>query len=333
MNLFSRLASYSLNPQKLSLENFTTELIAHFFNSNAVFRRRIVPLLFSDQRMSRRFLSHSTFAGTQETLGAGCRVDLVLHAGDAVHLVEVKIAANETLSARWGQKWKPQVQRYLDLKKGNVTFLTSRHVPPPEVDEQGNRRFRLVRHAVFEELYRAVNNVSVDPLLREFVDFMKSKGLCEPEPFSNTEMIRARAAFDFMGKAEEILSEVRFKLERIFPRNLGTYAKLSRPTFKTWEGGGGEWQCYMKKKRGGVRWVGFSIEPNQGGLRFFLWVWGVHGTTIPRIRDSLGWDSYWDDRGALCDISLRGTDRDIRLMISHVAKQSRRLNRAIRRFT
>lgn len=31
-NLFSRLAAYSQNPQKQSLENFVTELLAHFFN-------------------------------------------------------------------------------------------------------------------------------------------------------------------------------------------------------------------------------------------------------------------------------------------------------------
>lgn len=144
MNLFSRLAAYSLNPQKLGLENFTTELLAHFFNANVVFRRRFVPLLFEDQRMARRFLSKSAYAETQETLGQGCLVDLVLHAGETLHLVEVKVAANETLSARWGQKWKPQVQRYLDLKKGNVTYLTTRQVEPPTVNQKGNRKYRLI---------------------------------------------------------------------------------------------------------------------------------------------------------------------------------------------
>lgn len=174
----------------------------------------------------------------------------------------------------------------------------------------------------------------MNPLLREFLDFMKTKGICEPEPFSNAEMKRANAAFDFMGKAEETLAEVREKVERTFRKNLGTYAKLSRPSFQTWEAGGGEWQCYMRKRTKAVRWVGFSIEPHDGGLRFIVWIWGLHGKTIPNIRNSLGWEDYWgDDRGAVSAIKLRGARDDIQRMITHVEKQSRRLHRAIQRFT
>ena len=134
-NLFSRLSAYSQNPHKLSIENFCTELLAHFFNQDPVFRRRFLKVIFSDQRMSRAFKGAA--ATTQESMGNDCRVDMVLRSGSRIHLIEVKITAGETLSGRWGQRGKPQIQRYVDLGCGHVTYLTTREVV------SGNARIRM----------------------------------------------------------------------------------------------------------------------------------------------------------------------------------------------
>lgn len=50
-NLFSRLAAYSQSPHKQSLEYFCTELIAHFFNEDVVFRRRLRPVASDEGEM------------------------------------------------------------------------------------------------------------------------------------------------------------------------------------------------------------------------------------------------------------------------------------------
>lgn len=118
-NLFSRLSGYSQNPGKRSIENFCTELLAHFFNNDTVFRRRFLRVIFDDQRTARPFLHGQ--ANTQESLGRGCLVDLVLRSKSKLHLIEVKITATETVSGRWGEERKPQVQRYMDLRLGHVT--------------------------------------------------------------------------------------------------------------------------------------------------------------------------------------------------------------------
>src|ERR1035437_3066341 len=126
-NLFSRLAEYSQNPRKLSIENFTTELLAHLFNQDPVFRRRFLKVIVPDQRMARAY--RQAEATTQEALSQDCRVDVVRWAGSRAHLIEVKIAAGETRSARWGQTGKPQVQRYIALGRGHVTYLTTSASP------------------------------------------------------------------------------------------------------------------------------------------------------------------------------------------------------------
>jgi len=62
ISLFSRLAGYSQNPKKLSIENFTTEMLAYLFNSDLNFRRRFIEVIFDDQRMVRPFKQAIAYA-------------------------------------------------------------------------------------------------------------------------------------------------------------------------------------------------------------------------------------------------------------------------------
>jgi hypothetical protein len=205
-NLFTQLAGYSLNPHKRSIENFTTELLAHFFNSDLVFRRRFLAVIFDTKLRARPF--RDAVATTQELLGRDCRVDLVLTAAAKRHLVEVKVTANETQSGRWGQRGKPQVQRYLDLKIGHVTYLTTRTALVPETDHRG-RRYVMVKHAFLEDLYQAVRPSADSPLVGAFLDFMKQNDMAGPQGFSRKEIKRVNESMILLRKCLDSLATVR----------------------------------------------------------------------------------------------------------------------------
>ena len=92
-SLFARLASYSQNPSKRSIENFLTEVLAYLINNDRVFRRVFVRHIIPDRRMQRGFAHASALP--QQTIGRGI-VDLVLTGTRDRVLVEVKIGARET---------------------------------------------------------------------------------------------------------------------------------------------------------------------------------------------------------------------------------------------
>jgi len=329
-NLFSRLAAYSQNPKKLSIENYCTELLAHCFNNDLVFRRRFLDVVFADWRMARPFRRAN--ASTQESLGHDCRVDLVLRAGSRMHLIEVKIASGETLSGRWGQVGKPQVQRYLDLRKGHVTFLTTSASLPPDTDHRG-RKYRMVKHALFEELYEAIGESRVSELTELFLEFMEENGMAGPQPFERRELRRAAEAFDIYKKCQGTLAIVRAEVNERFRANLRTRANLTRPAFK----GGPDWSymdSYLAKfHKRAVRWVGLILQADENGtLDFSVYAYGTLDGTISRIRRHLRWENWDDEHWCCSSIRLHGNRNDIPRMVAHAVAASKDLGRAIRRF-
>ncbi len=327
-NLFSRLAGYSQNPRKLSIENFCTEMLAHLFNHDPIFRQRFLEIIFSDLRMARSFNNENAEATTQETLGRGCRVDLVLRAGARTHLVEVKISAGETLSGQWGHMGKPQVQRYIDLGLCHVTYLTTSDSLPPEIDHRG-RKFRMVKHALFEDLHEALDGTRME-LTKMFLEFMEEHDMAVPRPFDRNELKRAGQALSFFRKCQKTLDIVRTKANQRFRQNIRARANLSRPAFY----GGPDWdsvQSYLKYRKGPVRFVGMSMWAEDGGFRFGVWVWGNLHPTHSKIREHLQWKKD-EERGCYSSIRLHGTRNDIARMINHADSASKRLGRAIRRF-
>jgi hypothetical protein len=89
-SLFSRLASYSQNPNKKSEENFTTEVMAYLINEDTAFRRSFLRLLIKDRRTLRGFSRAQ--AQPQQSFVRGI-VDLVVSGRRSKILIEVKIAA------------------------------------------------------------------------------------------------------------------------------------------------------------------------------------------------------------------------------------------------
>ena len=327
--LFSSLSGYSQNPCKLSIENFTTELLAYLFNHDLVFRRRFLDIIFPSRAMAYRF--ENAEASTQQALGRDCRVDLVLHAGDRTHLIEVKISAAETQSSRWGQTGKPQISRYIDLGLGHVTYLTTRDSLAPEVDGRG-RKFRLIKHALFENLYGALEGARRTRLTEMFLEFMEEQGMTGPHPFSRRELNGAEQTFGLYGKCLRTMEMVRTEVNNQFRRNLKTYARLTRPSFRS----GPDW-CYVGSylngyRRGAVNFVGMGLEPWEGSLHFHVFLWGNLHPSIARIRKHLGWEKWDEERGCCSHVRLRGSRADVSRMIAHAIEASRDLGRAIRRF-
>jgi hypothetical protein len=327
-NLFSRLAGYSQNSNKLSKENFCTEVLAHLFNCDPVFCRRFLKVIFSNRRMVRRF--RRAQATSQETLGVGCRVDLVLRAGAWVHLVEIKISAGETLSGRWGQVGKPQIQRYIDLGQGHVTYLTTSDSLAPAINYRG-RKFRM-KHAHFEDLHEALDGRRATELTKMFLEFMEENGMSRPRPFDRKDLQRAEQAFDFQKRCQATLSIVGATINDRFRRNLKTRAKLTRPGFDS----GPDWalvRSYLDHYRRGAIWfVGIILEPADGNLDFAVCMWGNRDPSIPKIRDHIGWKIWGDDRGCYSPIHLHGNRNDVQRMVDHAISASRALGRAIKRY-
>ena len=328
-NLFSNLAGYSQNPRKLSIENYCTELLAHCFNNDPVFRRRFLKVVFSDWRMARPFKKAE--ATTQESLGHDCRVDLVLRAGSRLHLIEVKIEAGETLSGRWGQRGKPQVQRYIDLRLGYVTFLTTSASLAPETDHRG-RKFRMVKHALFEELHEALDTARVSDLTKLFLEFMEENGMAGPRPFERKELKRAGEALEIFKKCQSTLAIVRTEANVPFRRNLRTRSNLTRPAFKGGPGWGYMDSYLANFRRGAVKWVGLILSAEEGGLDFTVYAWGTLAPSIARIRKHHGWEKWGDEHWCCSSIRLHGTSNDIPRMVEHAITASRDLGRAIKRF-
>ena len=111
-NLFSRLCTYSFNKQKLSRENFVTEVIAHLFNTDRAFRSHFLNALLRDGGMRRRF--RTAQAQTQVSYPR-CIIDLLLQSprNRKPLLVEIKINAGETQTKIHGSGSVSQIKKYL----------------------------------------------------------------------------------------------------------------------------------------------------------------------------------------------------------------------------
>ena len=329
-NLFSRLAGYSQNPNKRSIENFCTELLAHFFNNDLVFRRRFLKVVFASKQMAKTF--RAATASTQESLGRGCRVDLVLRTESKLHLIEVKITATETMSGSGGEDEKPQVQRYVDLGLGHVTYLTTRASLAPELKGR-RRKFRMVKHALFEDLYKALQVKHLSPFVKLFLEFMEEHNMSAPKPLNRAELQQVERALAVYQKCLSTLQIVRNEVNTQFRRNLNAKANLTRPAFMG-DANDREVHCYMSgfHNRRPVQWVGLSLSPHEDGVYFHVWMWGKLHPTIRKIRSDLGWESYGDEHCCTFPIRLKGNAGDVQRMVRHALGASAKLGKAISRY-
>lgn len=329
--LLSRLARYSLQPNRRSIENFTTEILAHLFNEDPSFRKRFLRVAIPDRRLARAFAAGR--ARTQVVFPR-CIADIVLDGRRGrQHLIEVKIAARESLGEDDAGRVRSQIDRYLDLRRGHVTFLTTRFTRDHQADLRG--RTHRVHHALFEHLHAAIKPARRGEMGKAFVEFMEEQGMAPTEPLTRAELRLGEAAAAVHRKCIDLLAQLRQEIEPEFRQNLRCRGFLASPRLKH----GPDWAFYDccllgLRNRGPVRTAGFGLAPDADGTWFSVYVWGIRTAELARLGKDLGWEDMGDGKGFESYFKLRGTPGDIHRMRTTVRQKSRRLGRAIaKRFT
>jgi hypothetical protein len=320
--LLTRLASYSQNPTKKSLENFTTEVLAYLINHDDTFRSHFIRHIIPDGRIQRCFTG--ALADSQQDFGNSI-VDLVLSAGGRRVLVEVKIAARETETKIYGKGWVPQVQKYLDLNVGPVAYLTTKSVSPPDVRRKGSSSKRYLGQFFFEDLYDQIVRSPLTDVGKMFRQFMEENGMKSLEPFTQKELDNAGHAFEFAEKCEAFLDQIRPVVESEFRRLFRTRTRFTRGCFSPSDG-----SAYMKTtnfRRGFVKRVGIYFGPEDGKLIYGVYV-RVLRTGIGRLRRHLKWP---EEGGFLSSFHPVRPDTKSRRLIEPILRDLRKLKGALNR--
>lgn len=326
-SFLSRLAAYSLQPNRRSIENFTTEILAHLYNEDAAFRRGFVPLLAADKRQVRGLLRGR--AETQVQFPR-CIADIVLTGENGRrHFVEVKVDAQEMAEMEEGEVTKSQIDRYLDLGAGNVTFLTTRYTAGHRAETRG-RRHR-VHHALFEQLYSRIHKVRMSEIGSAFVRYMEEQGMAPSKPLTRQELRRSEASAVVHSKCLDLLVQFKQEVEQEFLDGLRTRGHLRTPIFSY----GPDWavyDCYVRgfRNRGPVRTAGFLLAPERDGMYFSVYVWGTRTHALKRLGRDLGWVEMGEGKGYETYIKLRGTEGDADRMKSLAIRSAKKLGRVIR---
>jgi len=321
--LFTRLASYSQNPAKQSLENFTTEVLVHLINRDKVFRRIFINHIIRDGRILRRFKSAT--AESQQCFGNGI-VDIVLTSGESTLLVEVKITAGETETKIHGKGWVTQVQKYLNYKVGRVAFLTTKTVSAPILGAESKR---FLGQTYFEDLYDHLvkAKTKLSDCGRLFLEFMKEMDMKSLEPFTKQDLRMPENAFNFAKKCEDLLNEIRSAVEPEFRRIFRSRARFTSGHFSpTYE------SAYIntKGKLSGhkkVKWLGIYISPDNEGLAYGVMV-TVLKTDVKTLSRHLKWTE--EDSSLLNPRYVKPNMRAERF-IKPIIADLKILNRALKR--
>lgn len=280
-SLFTRLASYSQNPNKHSIENFLTEVLAYLINSDFVFRRTFVRHVIPDRRMQRGFKYASALP--QQTIGRGI-VDLVLKGTRSKVLVEVKVGARETQTKIYGYGWVPQVRKYLSCRAGYVVFLTTRNVPSPDVNSQF-----FLGHFLLEALEGRLDRKRLSATGQLLLDFMEENDMKALEPFTKTDLRNAGHSFNFAKKCEAVLDEVVGGVEPVFRKIFRARTRFTSGHFSPTYNSA---YSYTRKFRYGVaRRLYLFLDPWEGELGFGVSA-AVTRKDMERVNRQLKWKEY-----------------------------------------
>jgi len=280
-SLFTRLASYSQNPNKRSVENFLTEVIAYLINTDKAFRRTFMEYVIVNRTTRRGFKNASALP--QQTIGRGI-VDLVLEGSRSKLLVEVKVGARETETKIHGYGWVPQVKKYLSTRAGGVVYLTTRNVPGPNVTSKS-----FLGHFLIEALHGRLDRKRLSATGQLLLDFMEENDMKALDPFTKADLSNAGQSFNFAKKCEAVLNEVKSAVEpefrKIFHVRTGFTSGHFSPTYNSA-------YCYTRKFHYGVATrLYLSLDPWQKELGFGF------SAVVPRknmyiVNRHLDWEEY-----------------------------------------
>lgn len=322
-NLLSRLCTYSLNREKLSSENFLTEVFAYLFEEDKTFREVFLRVVVRDRRKIRRFRGAET--KTQVPFNRSY-VDLVLEPKRGKPLlVEVKIRASETWTDMGEEGHVPQVKKYIGLHIGPVVYLASVQAPDPDVADQRMYWGRATIEKIHQKLKKDGNYRKLTPMGKQLVGFLEEQGMSYTEPFTSAELKEAELAFGLVKKTKDCLNEAAEVYQEDFKKLFKSKSVFSRAKFLDDEGYV-TWKGFDRRK---FKWVGFGIAYYDGDIYFTVWV------KIPR-RSGMDEDArdarlyhyqdseYWGER-----VSLRGGRNDKKRIDGCVKKAIKKFKKII----
>ena len=316
--LLSRLSSYSQNPAKRDLENFTTEIFAHLFNTSVLFRKKFLHVIVPQAGIRGQFARAQAL--TQQTIGRG-RVDIVLQNRDSRKLlIEVKIAARETVVEDEDGESLSQIRKYISANAGPVVYLTTKSTPGPEL-RQGDRA-RFIGQAYFEDLYAAIHKAKLSELGALFVGFLEEQEMTPVHSFNHKEVQALIHAFDFLDRAVDVLNEVRTAVTPEFQKLFRT-----RKSFTSARSAYSGVITYAQDvgPHASIE-LGFKIEPDEDGLYFMAYT-GAGKAGTPQLQKSL--KKWGPDSGYLWSpIRLNGNGKDLTRMIAHASKSLKEIRKA-----
>lgn len=321
--LFTNLVKYSQNPEKQSFENFVTEILGFLINKDNRFKQSFLKLLLTRKTQYNKF--QKCTCETQQPFN-NYRVDLVLsnNTGEKI-LIEIKTTSKETYIFQKGRGWRPQIKRYLSLKKGHVAYLTTRDIPHPDIDSSD----MYFGHYYFEDLYKSLKRRKLCEIGEQFKEFMEENNMTPPKPFSKKEVKNAKFAFEFARKCENTLDEVKKEIEPFFKKELGGRATFTSGHFSpTYECA---WFCSKKFKKPPIKKVYFAIDPwDDSSLTFGTWVKGPKDD-LAYLNKSLQWKG--DIPGWLYTKNkIKGNENIVNKMVNTYKKEIIKLKKAIKKF-
>lgn len=319
--LLSRLSSYSQNPAKQDLENFTIEILAHLFNTCRPFRRRFLQVVVPSAAIQNRFKEAQAL--TQQTIGRG-RVDIVLENRHGLRLlIEVKISARETVVEDENGEKLSQIRKYIAAKAGPVVYLTTKNTPGPELRRSDKAGF--LGQTYFEDLYANLHGVHLSELGELFVAFLKEQEMTPVHSFNRKEVQVSAPAFEFMDRAVDVLNEVRTKVAPEFQKLFWTKKSFTSARY-AYSG----IICYAQDVGPNASLeLGFKIEPDDDGKLYFMAYAGAGKAGNPRLRkllknfDLLSGGYLWSS------VPINGNGKDLTRMIAHASKSLKEIRRAV----
>lgn len=320
--IFTKLVSYSQNPNKESFENFVTEIINHLINHDKRFRESFLKIILKNNRkLFKRFKNCES--ETQKHYGNGI-VDLVLNADNERMLIEVKTGSNETKTLIWGKGRQSQIKKYLSYNDGNVAYLTTNNISDPNIGS--NKRY--LGHFYFEDLYLSLNKRKLCEIGEEFKKFMEENNMMPPKPFTKKEVKHATLAFDFAWKCEEILDEVQKGIIPFFKKELHTSTDFTRVKFSN------EYITYFYPKRFNkhpCNKLWFRIFVDKDNKLYFGTEIKGNDEDMRKLNKKLRW-RHTDSGGLYSSYEIKGNEDIIKKMKSLLKKDILKLRKTLRNF-
>lgn len=249
-NLFTRLKRYSQNIEKVSTENFVTELFAFVLEEHKPVRKQFLKLIFSKKNDGQRLVNKFVDVGilTQHPFPGG-KIDIFLKGSKANLYVEIKVDSSEGFEQ---EGKKSQIAKYLSVLKGKTDYLsyvTKTGSPEPDYRKNPKNNEIFCGHLHWEdicEIIKKYNQQKNSEVLKLFLQFMEENNMGKTEGFTKTELRESKSVFSFLIKSKRLIEMVKEEIEPLLVEYFGK--KI----------GSKDISCKFERK-----WIGWWYQPKR----------------------------------------------------------------------